>query len=88
MEQIGPSVLKNQPQTATIHRIGRDSGWLQFGTTHTSLLVPFSGSKGPVVHVHGLTGSRKALCESRLGYLHPCAWCAWTVRECSFNVKP
>ena len=35
---------------------------------HTSLLMPFSGSKGPVVHVHGLTGSRKAFCESRLGY--------------------
>ena len=48
---------------------------------HTSLLMPFSSSTGPVVHVHGLTGSRKALCESRLGYLYPCAWCAWTVYE-------
>ena len=55
---------------------------------HTSLLMPFSGSTGPLVHLHGLTGSRKALCESRLGYLYPCAWCAWIVRECSFNVKP
>ena len=55
---------------------------------HTSLLMPFSGSTGLVVHVYGLTGSRKALCESRLGYLYPCIWCAWTVRECSFNVKP
>ena len=55
---------------------------------HTSFLMPFSGSTGLVVHIHGLTGSRKALCESRLGYLYPCAWCAWTVRECSFNVKP
>ena len=53
---------------------------------HTSLLVPSSGSKGPVVHVHGLTGSRKTLCESRLDYLYPCIWCAWTVGECSFNV--
>ena len=26
---------------------------------HTSLLVPFSGSKGPVVHIHHLTASRK-----------------------------
>ena len=34
---------------------------------HTSLLMLFSGSTGPVVHVHGLTGSRKALCESKLG---------------------
>ena len=43
---------------------------------HTSLLMPFTGSTGPVVHVHGLTGLRKAICESRLGYLYPCAWCA------------
>ena len=53
---------------------------------HTSLLMPFSGFTGPVVHLHGLTGLRKAICESRLGYLYPCAWCAWTVQECSFNV--
>ena len=46
---------------------------------HISLLMPFSGSTGPVVHPRGLTGSRKALCESRLGYLYPCAWCAWIV---------
>ena len=59
--------------------------------SHTSLLIPFTGSTGPVVHLHGLTGSRKAICESRLGCLYPCAWCAWTVAtraECSFNVKP
>ena len=44
---------------------------------HTSLLMPFTGSTGPVVHVHGLTGLRKAICESRPGYLYPYAWCAW-----------
>ena len=32
--------------------------------------MPFSVSTGLVVHVRGLTGSRKALCESRLGYLY------------------
>ena len=46
---------------------------------HTSLIMPFSGSTGTVVHVHGLTGSNKVICESRLGYLYPCAWCAWIV---------
>ena len=56
--------------------------------SHTSLIMPFPGSTGPVVYLHGLTGLRKAICESRLGYLYPCAWCAWTVQECSFNVKP
>ena len=39
--------------------------------------MPFNGSTGPVVHVHGLTGLRKAICESRPGYLYLCAWCAW-----------
>ena len=51
---------------------------------HTSLLMLFIG---PVVHLHGLTSSRKAICESRLEYLHiygyPCAWCVWTVLECT-----
>ena len=37
---------------------------------HTPLLMPFSGSVGPVVHLHGLTGSRKADCESRIGCLY------------------
>ena len=37
---------------------------------HTSLLMPFTGSTGPVVHLHGLIGLRKAICESRLGYLY------------------
>ena len=55
---------------------------------NTSFLMPFTGSTGPVVHLHGLTGSRKAICESRLGDPYPCVWCAWTVQECSFNVKP
>ena len=59
-----------------------------FFSANPTLLMPLSGSTGLVVHVHGLTGLRKALCESRLGYPYPCAWCAWTVRECSFNVKP
>ena len=56
---------------------------------HIPLLMPFSGSTGPVVHLHGLTGSRKAACESRLGYLcvYQYAWCAWTVQECTFNVR-
>ena len=34
---------------------------------HTPLLMPFTGSTGPVVHPHGLTGLRKAACESKLG---------------------
>ena len=34
--------------------------------TCTSLLIPFTGSIGPVVHLHGLTGLRKALCEGLL----------------------
>ena len=55
---------------------------------HTSLLMPFTGSTGPVVYLHGFTGLRKAPCESIFGYLYPCAWCALTVQECSFNVKP
>ena len=28
--------------------------------------------------------AQKTICY---GYLYPCSWCAWTVRECSFNVK-
>ena len=32
----------------------------------------FTGSTGPVVHLHGLMGWRKALCESR-GLLNCCA---------------
>ena len=39
---------------------------------HTSLLMLFTGSTGPVVHLHGLMGSRKALCERR-GLLNCCA---------------
>ena len=54
----------------------------------TSLLMSFTGSTGPVVHLYGLTGSRKAICESRLGYLYTCALCAWTVLKCSFKVRP
>ena len=45
---------------------------------HTSLLMPFSGSTGPVVHLNGLTGLKKVICGSRLGYLYQYAWCAWT----------
>ena len=45
--------------------------------TRTSLLMSFTGSTGNVVHVHDLTGLRKAICESRRGYLYLCAWCAW-----------
>ena len=51
----------------------------------TSLLMPFTDPTGPVVHLHDLTDSRKAICESKLGYLYTCAWCAWTVLEC---IKP
>ena len=39
------------------------------------------------MHLHSLTGLRKAACESRLGYLYQYAWCAWTVQECSVNVR-
>ena len=39
------------------------------------------------MHLHGLTGLRKAACESRLGYLYQYAWSAWTVQECNFNVR-
>ena len=49
---------------------------------HTPLLMPFSDSTGPVVYFHDLTGSRKATCESKLGYLYQHAWCAWTVQGC------
>ena len=35
------------------------------------IIVPFSGSKGPVVHVHGLTGSRKPSVKADLAtYTH------------------
>ena len=54
---------------------------------HTPLLMPFSGSTGPVVHLHGLTGLRKAACEIILIYLYQYAWCGWTVQECRFNVR-
>ena len=37
----------------------------------TSLLMPFTGTKDPVVHLNGLTGMAKAVCESRLGHLYP-----------------
>ena len=46
-----------------------------------TLLMPFSSSTGPVVHLHGLTGLRKATCKSRLSYLHQYTWCAWTVQD-------
>ena len=46
---------------------------------HTPLLMPFSGSTGPVVHLHGLTGSRKppvkadlAICINMLGVPGQC----------------
>ena len=55
-------------QTVTIHRIARQSLATDWYHTHRSLLMPFSGSTGLVVHLHCLTGSRKALCKSRLGY--------------------
>ena len=51
---------------------------------HISLLMPFTGSIGPIVQLHGLTGSRKAIYESRLSYAYQCIWCAWTVLD---NVK-
>ena len=35
----------------------------------TSLLMPFTGPKNPVVHLSGLTGMEKAVCGSRLGHL-------------------
>ena len=54
---------------------------------HTPLLVLFTFSTGLVVHLDGLTGSRKVISESILGYLYPYAWYALTVRECSFNIK-
>ena len=53
---------------------------------HTVLLVPLSGTRGPVVHPHGLTGSAKAACKSRPGHLQSYTWCVWIVPECSFNV--
>ena len=75
-------------QTVSIHRTGRDCPWLQFNLApHTLLIMPFSGYTGLAVHLHGLTGLRKAACESKLGYLYQYAWCAWTVQECSVNVR-
>ena len=35
------------------------------------------------MHLHGLTGSRKTACESRLSCLYQYAWYAWTVQECT-----
>ena len=35
-------------------------------------------------HSYGLIDLRKAICESRLGYLYPYAWCTWTVLECTY----
>ena len=49
--------------------------------------MPFTGTTGPVVHLHGLTGSKKAVCESRLGHLYTYALCAWIFLGCSFNVN-
>ena len=49
--------------------------------------MPFTGSTGLVVHYHGLIGLRKAISESRLGYLYMHVWCAKAVLECNFNVK-
>ena len=38
---------------------------------HTSLLMPFSGSTGPVVHLHGLTGQEKPSVKADLAiYTH------------------
>ena len=38
---------------------------------HTSLLMPFCGFTGPVVHLQGLTGSRKASVKADLAiYTH------------------
>ena len=50
---------------------------------HAPLLMPSSGFKGPVVHLHGLTGLRIVGRKSRLGYLYQYAWRAWTAQECS-----
>ena len=58
---------------------------------HTSLLMPFSGSTGRVVHPHGLTGSRKAICvKADLDiYTHVLGVPGhWTALECGFNFKP
>ena len=52
----------------------------------TYLLMPFAGPTDPVVHLGGLTGSGKSVCESRLGHLYPSVWCFWVVKESSFNV--
>ena len=42
----------------------------------TSLLMPFTGSTGPVMYLHGLTGSVKTIHESTHGHLQSYAWYA------------
>ena len=53
---------------------------------HMSLLMLLIDSTGAIVHLHGLTESEKASCESRPGHLYPYAWCLRIMQECSFNV--
>ena len=58
---------------------------------HSFLLMPSSGSTGPVVHQCGLTGSAKSHYENKPSYLRSYiainTWNIWIVLECNFNVK-
>ena len=54
--QTAMQCLQHVTKTDSIHRIGQDSCWQQFGTTHI-LVNAFTGSKGPVVHLHSLIHS-------------------------------
>ena len=51
---------------------------------HTSLLMSFTNSTGPVVDFHGLTGMEK-LCVKQTCHPLAYAWCVWIVLESSCN---
>ena len=50
--------MSSVTETDSIQRISRDSHWQQSGNT-TSLLMPFTGPKDPVVHLGDLNGTAK-----------------------------
>ena len=60
---IGTQAVVLCPQqvtkTDTVHRIGQDGCWEQFGTP-CILIKACSGSTGPVVHPRGLIGLAKS----------------------------
>ena len=65
-KDIDSSAASSVIETDSIHRIGQVGSSL---APPISLLMPFTGSTDPVVHLGSLTGSAKVVCESRLGHL-------------------